>query len=82
MSYRAQQPSLFDPAQGALPIPLPAQATEKQIAFARALAAKTGEKLPATLLRDKAGLSAWIDRVLLLSILVCQCRMFGNIVWV
>ena len=63
MSYRAQQPSLFDPAQGALPIPLPAQATEKQIAFARALAAKTGEKLPATLLRDKAGQSAWIDRV-------------------
>ncbi|MEL6451477.1 MAG: hypothetical protein AAFQ19_09460 [Pseudomonadota bacterium] len=62
MSYHAHQPGLFDPAQGALAIEVPAPATEKQIAFARALAAKSGVALPAALLRDKAGLSAWIDR--------------------
>ena len=62
MSYHTRQPGLFDPAQGALPIEAPAPATEKQIAFARALAVKTGEKLPAAVLRDKASLSAWIDR--------------------
>ncbi|WP_299283681.1 hypothetical protein [uncultured Tateyamaria sp.] len=64
MSYHSYQPGLFDPAQGALPIGAPdtAPATEKQIAFARSLAAKTGVKLPAHLLRDKAGLSAWIDQ--------------------
>jgi hypothetical protein len=62
MSYHTRQPGLFDPAQGALPIAAPAPATEKQIAFARALAAKTGEKLPAAVLRDKVSLSAWIDR--------------------
>ena len=63
MSYHAHQPGLFDPAQGALPIHVPTPATEKQIAFARALAAKTGEALPQALLHDKAGLSAWIERV-------------------
>lgn len=63
MSYHAHQPGLFDPAQGALPIRAPQPATEKQIAFAQALAARTGEKLNAALLRDKAALSAWIDRV-------------------
>ncbi len=62
MSYHAHQPGLFDPAQGALPIAQPEPATEKQIAFARALAVKSGVKLPTALLRDKAGLSAWIDR--------------------
>lgn len=63
MSYHAHQPGLFDPAQGALAIEAPAPATEKQIAFARALAVKTGEKLPTALLHNKSGLSAWIDRV-------------------
>jgi hypothetical protein len=62
MSYHARQPGLFDPAQGTLPIAAPAPATEKQIAFARSLAVRTGAKLPEALLRDKAGLSAWIDR--------------------
>lgn len=62
MSYHAHQPGLFDPAQGALPITAPEVATEKQIAFARVIAARCGEKLPAALLRDKAGLSAWIER--------------------
>ncbi|MEO0400904.1 MAG: hypothetical protein AAF214_00855 [Pseudomonadota bacterium] len=62
MSYHAYQPGLFDPAQGALPISVPEPATEKQIAFARRLAAQSGVVLPTALLRDKAGLSAWIDR--------------------
>lgn len=63
MSYHARQPGLFDPAQGALPISEPNPATEKQVAFARALAVKTGQKLAPALLHDKAALSAWIDRV-------------------
>ena len=61
MSYHARQPSLFDPAQGALPIAAVAPASEKQIAFARSLAARSGQPLPSSLLRSKAGLSAWID---------------------
>lgn len=63
MSYHAHQPGLFDPAQGALPIEMPEPATEKQIAFAKALAVKSGQPLPTYLLRDKAGLSEWINRV-------------------
>ncbi|WP_420011803.1 hypothetical protein [Tateyamaria sp.] len=62
MSYHSHQPGLFDPAQGALPISAPEPATEKQIAFAQSLAARTGIKLPAALFRDRAALSAWIDR--------------------
>lgn len=62
MSYHARQPSLFDPAQGALPIEAVVPASEKQIAFARSLAARSGQPLPSTLLRNKAGLSAWIER--------------------
>jgi len=62
MSYHARQPGLFDPAQGALQIQAVAPATEKQIAFARTLAARTGGILPAALLRDRIGLSRWIER--------------------
>ena len=62
MSYHAHQPGLFDPVQGAFQIAAPERATDKQIAFAMSLAARTGTKLPSALLRDKAGLSAWIDR--------------------
>lgn len=62
MSYQTYQPGLFDPAQGALPINVPTPATEKQVAFARTLAVKTGTALPAALLHDKVGLSAWIDQ--------------------
>ena len=62
MSYHARQPGLFDPVQAVLPITAPQPATEKQIAFAKALAARTGVALPAALMRDKAGLSAWIDK--------------------
>lgn len=63
MSYHVHQLGLFDPAQGALPIETLTPATEKQVAFARALAVKTGESLPTALLHNKTGLSAWIDRV-------------------
>ncbi|WP_415921808.1 hypothetical protein [Tateyamaria sp. SN6-1] len=62
MSYHSTQPGLFDPAQGSLPIAAPQPATDKQISYARALAAKTGNRLPEALLRDRAALSAWIDR--------------------
>lgn len=62
MSYHSTQPGLFDPAQGALPIEAPQPATEKQIGYARALAARTGKALPAATLRDRAALSAWIDK--------------------
>lgn len=63
MSYHPSLPGLFDPEQGALPITPSQPATEKQIGYARALAAKTGAPLPAALLRDRSGLSAWIDKV-------------------
>ena len=62
MSYHARQPGLFDPAQGALPIEAPVPASEKQIAYARTLASRTGQAIPSALLRNRAGLSAWIDR--------------------
>lgn len=62
MSYHTQQPGLFDPAQGALPIAPAQPATEKQIAFAQSLAARRGLKVPIALFRDRAGLSVWIDR--------------------
>lgn len=60
MSIHPTLPGLFEPVQAALPLDAH-PATDKQIAYARALAAKTGQKLPAALFRDKAGLSAWID---------------------
>jgi hypothetical protein len=66
MSYHSHQPGLFDPDQGAQVAIAPPQqaqpATEKQIAFATSLAARAGVKLPASLVHDRAGLSAWIDR--------------------
>lgn len=62
MSIHPTLPGLFEPEQPALPLTAAEPATEKQIAYARALAAKTGTVLPTGLLRDKAGLSAWIDR--------------------
>ena len=62
MTYHAVQPGLFDPEQGALPIAAPQPATEKQIAYAKSLAAKTGTALPQAVMRDRAALSAWIDK--------------------
>lgn len=60
MSIHPTLPGLFEPVQAVLPLDT-VPATEKQIAYARTLAARTGRELPAALLRDKAGLSAWID---------------------
>ncbi|MEL6619373.1 MAG: hypothetical protein AAFP16_10890 [Pseudomonadota bacterium] len=62
MSYHPSLPGLFEPEQRTLPIEPVQPATERQIGYARALAAKAGVTLPAALLRDRAGLSAWIDR--------------------
>ena len=44
-----------------LPGPQPQPATERQLAYARALAARSGKPLPASLTRDRAALSRWID---------------------
>ena len=62
MSHHPSLPGLFESEQGALPIAVPQPATEKQISYARLLAAKTGKPVPSALLRDRAGLSAWIDK--------------------
>ena len=60
MSIHPTLPGLFEPQQAVLPLET-APATEKQIAYARTLSAKTGRPLPASLLANRAGLSAWID---------------------
>lgn len=61
MSIHPTLPGLFEPVQAALPLNVQ-PATEKQIAYVRTLAARTGRDLPTALFRDRAGLSAWIDR--------------------
>lgn len=61
MSIHPTLPGLFEPVQTAMALDVQ-PATDKQIAFARALAARTGRALPDALLADRAGLSAWIDR--------------------
>ena len=53
MSEMQDLPGLFD----ASPMP-----SAKQVAFASALARKSGTVVPQALLTDRAGLSAWIDR--------------------
>ena len=60
MSFQPAFPGLFAPSQGATPVqaaPLPA--TEKQIAYAKTLAAKCKLDLPENM--DRAALSKWID---------------------
>lgn len=63
MSFQPAIPGLFSPARGAEPAQNePSQAllpTEKQLAYAVTLAAKTGAKLPQN--PDRATLSKWID---------------------
>ncbi len=63
MSFQPAFPGLFSPSQGAQPVrhdtPLPA--TEKQIAYAATLAAKSGRALPEGITQDRAALSRWID---------------------
>ncbi|WP_299043625.1 hypothetical protein [uncultured Tateyamaria sp.] len=61
MSIHPTLPGLFEPVQTALPLDV-APATDKQIAYARTLAARTGRAVPTALFGDRAGLSAWIDR--------------------
>ena len=60
MSIHPTLPGLFEPVQTAMPLDV-VPATEKQIAYARALAAKLGRAVPTALFADKAGLSKWID---------------------
>jgi len=67
MSYQPQIPGIFSASHGAtpiqadLPLPAPLPATEKQISYARVLAAKSGTPLPKGLAQDRAALSKWID---------------------
>ena len=62
MSHHPQQLGLFDPVQPHLPMRDVHPATDKQIGYARSLAAKTGAALPHSILHDRAALSAWIDK--------------------
>lgn len=49
---------LFDPG----PVQASKQpATEKQIAYARAIAARTGQRLGTDMLQDRSALSVWIE---------------------
>ena len=54
-------PGLLDAQQATLPLTQPAPATEKQIAYARALAARSGAEIPRAAFRDRQAISAWID---------------------
>ncbi|MEM6888343.1 MAG: hypothetical protein AAF636_09435 [Pseudomonadota bacterium] len=58
MSAQPQIPGLFS-AQSLDNDPQPA--TPKQIAYAERLASRRGVRLPTSLLKDRAGLSAWIE---------------------
>ncbi|MEM6758611.1 MAG: hypothetical protein AAF601_03950 [Pseudomonadota bacterium] len=62
MSVHPHQMGLFDPVQPRLPMRHAQPATDKQIGYARSLAAKTGTSLPPSVLQDRAALSAWIDK--------------------
>lgn len=67
MSFQPQFPGIFTSAEGArpvqddLPLAHPLPATEKQISYARVLAAKTGAALPRHIEQDRVALSKWID---------------------
>ena len=62
MSHHLHQLGLFDLEHVVRPLAAPQPATEKQINFAKALAAKNGAKLPVELMRDRSELSVWIER--------------------
>ncbi|QUJ76922.1 hypothetical protein KDD17_02350 [Sulfitobacter albidus] len=61
MSVQFSFPGLLEPQALELPLSHPQPASEKQIDYARALAAKTGSPLPKGIEADRARLSAWID---------------------
>jgi hypothetical protein len=65
MSFQTDFSDLFEavaPAtQAELPLPALAPATQKQIDYAKALAAKTRSILPEGITADRARLSKWID---------------------
>lgn len=63
MSLHTSTPDLFETrkAQPDLPLGPPLAATEKQVSYARILAAKSGAALPKGIERDRAALSAWIE---------------------
>lgn len=59
-------PDLFSipharPVQGALPLERPVEATERQIGYARSLAARNGIRLPRGIEADRVALSKWIE---------------------
>ncbi|WP_299878325.1 hypothetical protein [uncultured Sulfitobacter sp.] len=68
MSLQPQFPGIFAPGKGAvpvqddLPLPQPVAATDKQVSYARVLAARSGTRMPAGIEGDRAALSKWIDR--------------------
>lgn len=68
MSFQPQFPGIFSSAQGAapvqddLPLKQPMAATDKQVSYARILAARSGAKMPKGIEADRAALSQWIDR--------------------
>ncbi|WP_370402323.1 hypothetical protein [Sulfitobacter sp. JB4-11] len=67
MSFQPQFPGLFSSAKGAppaqdrLPLNPPLAATEKQVSYARILAARSGARLPRGIEADRAALSKWIE---------------------
>lgn len=61
MSFEPQFPGLFTPQQGALPITPQQAPTEKQLHYAQSIALRTGAKIPAHAVANRAALSAWID---------------------
>lgn len=68
MSFQPSFPGFFSQSTPAaaveqpdLPLPAHTPATVKQIDYARALAAKTGDDLPDGIEQDRARLSKWID---------------------
>lgn len=67
MAMHTATPDLFSyrpapPAQDDLPLRQPVAATEKQLSYARILAARAGVPLPRGIEWDRSALSAWIDK--------------------
>lgn len=66
MSFQPQFPGLFSAGsvtevQREMALEQPLAATEKQVSYARILAAKSGDALPKGIERDRTALSRWIE---------------------